>query len=208
MEAYVPAELFQTIRIKENNMDRNCIGKLRFGSAARSAAGVLLMAVASMIATSTAFAQEHTDLRFKGGIGVIPVTGVVAATGAVNLNVVRGVSPGAPWRIAALDAAVTSDGRIRVLGRGLLLASGNGIGTNAGQSVHATLFCGAANTATAHDSTLAGVALEADGDFRIDDYLSPALPNACDTPVLLIRNVGGVWFAAGIPKVAESHEQE
>ncbi len=188
-------------------MNQNCNGKSRFGSAARRAAGVLLMA-AAMGAPCTAFAQEHTGLRFAGGIGVIPVTGVVAATGAINLNVVRGVSPGAPWRIAALDAAVTSDGRIRVLGRGLLLASGNGIGTNAGQSVHATLFCGLANTATAHDSTLAGVALEADGDFRIDDYLSPAPPTSCDTPVLLIRNVGGVWFAAGIPKVAEPHEQE
>ena len=183
-------------------MDRNCNGKFRFGGAARRAASVLLMG-AAVVATCTAFAQEHTDLRFKGGIGVIPVTGVVAATGAVNLNVVRGVSPGAPWRIAALDALITPDGRIRVLGRGLLLASGNGIGTNAGQSVHATLFCGPANTATAHDSTIAGVALEADGDFRIDDYLSPAPPTSCDTPVLLIRNVGGVWFAAGIPKLYE-----
>ena len=139
-------------------------------------------------------------MRFKGGIGVIPVTGV-AANGTVTLNVVRGVSPGAPWRIADLDATIGSDGHIRITGRGLLLASGNGIGTNAGQSVHATLFCGPAATATAHNTNLAGVALRADGDFRIDDVLSPAAPVPCDTPVLLIRNVGGVWFAAGIPKL-------
>ena len=85
----------------------------------------------------------------------------------------------------------------------MLLAAGNGIGTNAGQSVHATLFCGPAATATAHNSTLAGVALEADGDFRIDDFLSPAPPSVCETPVLLIRNAGGVWFAAGIQKLEE-----
>lgn len=161
-----------------------------------------LLAIVIMT-TCIAFAQNESSLKFKGGIGVVPVTGV-AANGTVNLNVVRGVSPGGPWRIAALEAEVTTDGRIKLEGRGLLLAAGNGIGTNAGQTVHATLFCGPAATASAHDST--GVALEADGDFRIDDFLSPAPPSVCETPVLLIRNVGGVWFAAGIPKSdEESH---
>lgn len=162
-----------------------------------------LLAIVIMT-TCIAFAQDDNGLKFKGGIGVVPVTGV-AANGTVNLNVVRGVSPGGPWRIAALEAEVTSDGRIRLEGRGLLLASGNGIGTNAGQTVHATLFCGPAATASAHDST--GVALEADGDFRIDDSLSPAPPSVCETPVLLIRNVGGVWFAAGIPRLGNTADK-
>ena len=166
---------------------------------ARNVIGILSLAIMILAGTSLSFAQDDS-LSFKGGIGVIPVTGV-AANGAVNLNVVRGVSPGSPWRIAALEAQVTPDGHIRVEGRGLLLASGNGIGTNARQSVHATLFCGPAATATAHDSTVTGVALEADGDFRIDDFLSPAAPGVCENPVLLIRNVGGVWFAAGIPQL-------
>jgi hypothetical protein len=63
------------------------------------------------------------------------------------------------------------------------------------------LFCGPANTATAHSSNR--VALDADGDFRIYDVLSPAPPTACETPVLLIRNGAGsgVWFAAGIPEL-------
>jgi hypothetical protein len=44
------------------------------------------------------------------------------------------------------------------------------------------------------------VALAADGDFTIDDILSPPLSNGCDNPVLLIRTVpSGVWFTAGIP---------
>jgi len=160
------------------------------------------VAIMIVAATCLAMAQDETALKFRGGIGVVPVTGV-AANGAVTLNVVRGVSPGGPWRIAALDAEVSPDGHINVQGRGLLLAAGNGIGTNAGQSVHATLFCGPAATATAHNSTAEGVALEADGDFRIDDFLSPPPPTVCETPVLLIRNAGGVWFAAGIPKVEE-----
>jgi hypothetical protein len=166
----------------------------------------LLVALIALAVAGIASAQNNTDndtfLKFKSGIGVIPVTGV-AANGTVNLNLVRGVSPGAPWRIADLEAVVGPDGHIKVAGHGLLLASGNGIGTNAGQSVHATLFCGPAATATAHNSNPAGVALEADGDFKIDDFLSPAPPTPCDTPVLLIRNAGGLWFAAGIPKLQE-----
>ena len=185
-----------------NNRNKKFLG----GRAAQSIVRGLLVALVALAVSGIASAQDNTDkdtsLKFRGGIGVIPVTGV-AANGTVNLNVVRGVSPGAPWRIADLEATVGSDGHIKVVGRGLLLASGNGIGTNAGQSVHATLFCGPAATATAHNSTPAGVALEADGDFRIDDFLSPAPPTPCETPVLLIRNVGGVWFAAGIPRLQE-----
>ena len=86
----------------------------------------LLLAVASI-----ASAQQSTDLKFRGGIGVIPVTGV-AVNGLATLNVVRGINPAGPWRIADLSADVNYEGRINVKGRGLLLAAGNGIGTNAG----------------------------------------------------------------------------
>ena len=165
-------------------------------------ARVLLLSLITLTAVMS-FAQDNTELKFKGGIGVIPVTGV-AATGAVNLNVVRGVPPGAPWRIAALEASIDSWGHIKVVGRGLLLATGNGIGTNAGQSVHATLFCGPAATATAFNTTVAGVPLDANGNFRIDEFFSPAPVLPCASPVLLIRNVGGVWFAAGIPVLSDT----
>ena len=166
---------------------------------------VFAMALVIVAFAGMASAQDNVVLKFKGGIGVIPVTGVNATTGAANLNIVRGVNPAGPWRIADLDALVESNGHIRVRGRGLLLAAGNGIGTNASASVHATLFCGPAATATAFDE--AGVALDADGDFTIDDVLlgNVVFPGSCQSPVLLIRSgklAGqGVWFAAGIPKV-------
>jgi hypothetical protein len=181
-------------------VNNNRSGKFRNGRALRSMLGGLLVALMALAVTGIASAQDYNDLKFRGGIGVIPITGV-AASGAVNLNIVRAVNPAGPWRIADLDAEVRSDGRIRVRGHGLLLAAGNGIGTNAGASVIATLFCGPAASATAHSSN--AVALEADGDFRIDGFLSPAAPATCDTPVLLIRNAAGagVWFAAGIPEV-------
>ena len=76
-----------------------------------------------------------------------------------------------------------------------LLAGGNNIGTNGGQNVRAILFCGPAATATSHT---AGVPLAANGDFRIDDTLTPTPPNPCTTPVLLITNPAPSWFAAGI----------
>ena len=180
------------------------------GAAAATIRG-LVVALVALAFTGIASAQNNGDLKFKGGIGVIPVTGV-AANGTVNLNIVRGVNPAGPWRIADLDAVVEPNGHIRVRGRGLLLANGNGIGTNAGASVHATLFCGAATTATAFDE--AGVALASNGDFTIDDFLTgnEPLPIPCETPVLLIRSGAvagqGVWFAAGIPKLEDEHSKE
>lgn len=176
----------------------NRSGRLWHGRVAQ----ILLVTLVAVVLTGIASAQtDEPVLRFKGGIGVITVTGV-SATGAVNLNVVRGVNPAGPWRIADLEAAVTEDGHITVRGRGLLLAAGNGIGTNGGASVRASLFCGPAATATEHDTNLAGVPLAPNGDFRIDDVLSNLpLPAPCDQPVLLIRSVGGVWFAAGIQKL-------
>ena len=129
-------------------------------------------------------------VRFDGGIGVIP-TGSGATT-------VRTVPPaGQIWVIRDLKADVRSDGSIRVDGRGLLLGSGDNVGFNANASVFATLICGLDQ----HSTTLTGVPLEPDGDFRIDDRLTPVPPAACISPVLLIRTAnGGRWFAAGIPK--------
>ncbi|SRR5712692_3708822 len=155
-------------------------------------AGALSLAVLSYAGAARA---DDRLVRFEGGIGEIPVSNPGTA------NVVRGVSPGGqPWVIARLSADVKTDGHISVDGRGLLLAGGNGIGTNGSQSVRAVLFCGPAATATSHGSAAEGVPLEANGDFRIEDTLSPAVPSDCTTPVLLIMNPAGRWFAAGIQK--------
>ena len=164
---------------------------------------VFLLALGMSVAARAG--ERDVLVRFDGGIGVIPVqngAGPVNADGTfpnVKLNVVRGVPPGAgPWRIADLKADIDTYGRIRVRGRGLLLASTNSIGQNAGQSVFATLICEAVAPFVEHNTS--SVPLDADGDFRINDVLSP-VPAECPSPVLLIRNKGGVWFAAGIQKL-------
>jgi hypothetical protein len=149
-----------------------------------------------------AAASDDTLVSFKGGIGVIPVSsgvGAAATAEVVNRNIVRGVQPpGQIWVIRDLRAEVKSGGRISVRGKGLLLGGGNGIGGNANQRVFATLICEAAAPFTLRSTNnITGVALEPNGDFRIEDVLTPA-PAACASPVLLIRNLGGAWFAAGI----------
>ena len=147
------------------------------------------------LGVSLAAAADDRLARFDGGIGVIP-------TGSANTTV-RGVpAAGQIWVISRLSADIRSDGSIKVEGRGLLLGAGNTVGTTNNLSVFATLICEAAAPFVEHSTNLAGVALEPDGDFRIDDVISAA-PRDCPSPVLLIRNTAGTraWFAAGIPKL-------
>ena len=161
-----------------------------------------LACLVSVILSSALVAADHTLVRFDGGIGVIPVSNVTVTNGVttVSRNTVRGInSPGQIWVIRRLKADIDTDGRIKVDGRGLLLGGGNNIGLNANQSVLATLICDTAGTQLF--TTTTPVPLAANGDFEIDDTLSP-VPTACASPVLLIRNgTGAVWFAAGILKL-------
>jgi hypothetical protein len=145
-----------------------------------------LLSLAAMVPLGAA---ADTLVRFEDGIGIQPLRAGPAP------NVVHGVNPGGlPWVISRLSADVATDGRIRVDGRGLLLAGGNGIGTAGGQSVRARLIC----AGVPHDSDL--VALDARGDFTIGGFVNPFPPSPCTSPVLLIVSGGGNWFAAGIPK--------
>lgn len=146
--------------------------------------------------------DSNVLVRFRGGIGVTPLVN------ATTPNVVRGVKPAGPWRIADLRATVMTDGSIKVRGQGLLLAAGNSIGTNANQRVFATLICETTDPVPRSTST-EGVPLELNGDFRIDDTLTPGPPAECASPVLLIRSTSltdNLWFAAGIPVFGEEDE--
>lgn len=169
-----------------------------------------LLAAFVVVALLTVAAKEEDSLaKFKGGIGVIPVSSGVAVAPtlgtaqtveSVNRNIVRGVQPaGQIWMIRDLRADVQVSGHISVNGHGLLLAGGNNIGFNANASVLASLICGAAAPFSIHSTNAAGVPLEPNGDFRINDVLTTTPPNPCVNPVLLIRSAGNQsWFAAGI----------
>jgi hypothetical protein len=170
----------------------------------------VLLSVALAAASASVFAAPPAPplVKFEGAIGVDPLTGV---NGSDQLNVVRGISPGGrAWVIRKLKATVGTDGTVSAKGAGLLLASGDVIGTRAGIThVAATLACGAAN-ATASLFTSTPSPLDLAGNFDIGGVLSQdgvnaaVMPATCDNPVLLIRaanaatGVASAWFAAGI----------
>ena len=162
---------------------------------------IAVLGIAAGVFAAPALAASNL-VRFDGGIGVDPVSGIAA--GAPVLNTVHTVPPGGrPWVIATLRAAVKDDGSISARGRGLVLAGSDAIGT-AGpiKNVRASLFCGA------QEFDSGAVPISADGNFDIGGSLGAAPPNPCATPVLLIRNAPDpqgnagptdAWFAAGIP---------
>jgi hypothetical protein len=152
---------------------------------------------------------DDTLVRFRGAIGDLPVANVAGTPNPdgsfpdVIRNIVRGVNPdGHIWVISDFWADVKVDGRIRLDGRGLLLGGGDSIATNGNASVFATLTCDDTPPIIEHSTNLTGVPLAPNGDFEIDDVLTPAPPAQCGSPVLLIRVApSGSWFAAGIPKL-------
>ena len=91
--------------------------------------------ILGLVLVVAAIAESGQSLvRFSGGIGDI-------TTGSANTSV-RGVpAAGQIWVIRDLIADVNLDGSIRVDGRSLLLGAGDGVGSNCGASVFATLFC-------------------------------------------------------------------
>src|SRR5438270_14054728 len=86
---------------KLRSFQMKTIARTSSKNAGRTLARILVMALLIMTVAGIAAAQDSTTLVFKGGIGVQPITGV-SATGTVNLNLVRGVSPAGPWRISSL----------------------------------------------------------------------------------------------------------
>jgi len=171
---------------------------------------IVVVLIGGFVASSVvADDKRHHDtlVKFKGGIGVHPVSNVTFVVGpplvvtAVNQNIVRGVNPaGQIWVIDKLDAKVKTNGDIKVKGKGLILGGGNNAGRATGQLVFATLICEAAAPFTERNTNLTGVPLSAEGDFEIDDVLTPLPAGGCASPMLLIRNASGqTWFAVGIP---------
>ena len=154
------------------------------------------LAVGGVIFVMVAIAQSalaQNLVRFSGGIGVIP-------TGSANTTVrtvaSRWPDLGDPGPCSRREAGREDPTRRPGPPSGLRQCRRK----QRQPSVFATLFC-ANDGNVQHSSNLAGVPLEVDGDFRIDDTLSPAPPNPCTSPVLLIRSAGsGSWFAAGIPR--------
>jgi hypothetical protein len=170
---------------------------------------IVAILIGGFFASSVVADDKHhhdTLVKFKGGIGVHPVSNVTTVVGpplavSVNQNIVRGVNPaGQIWVIRKLEAKVKTNGDIKVEGKGLILGGGDNAGRATGQRVIATLICEAApGPFTERSTNPNGVPLAADGDFEIDDVLMPIPTGGCASPMLLIRNAANLgWFAVGI----------
>jgi len=183
-------------------------------------ASAVVLATVALAPPSTI--AQNLLVQFDGAIGAIGVsaglgTGTTATT--VTRNIVRGVQPpNTPWAIADFRANVTLDGHITATGKGLVFAGGDTIGTANGTpasggstviNVFATLICENTAPFTQRNTRLQGVPLAPNGDFQIDDVLSPWPPlSACATPVLLIRNAANQnFFAAGIQNFGTQNSQ-
>lgn len=182
-----------------------------------------LLLPACVVLTPLSAVADDTLVTFDGAIGAIGVSaglGTDATATVVTRNIVRGVQPpNTPWAIADFQAEVTVDGHISVNGKGLVFAGGDTIGTAIGTSasggaavinVFATLICENTAPFTERNTNQKGVPLAANGDFTIDDVLSPPplTRSSCATPVLLIRNAGNRnFFAAGIQRFDNSNSQ-
>jgi len=178
-----------------------------------------LLLPACVVLTPLSAVADNRLVTFDGAIGAIPVASGVgggATATTVNLNNIRGVNaPNTPWTIADFQAEVTADGHLTANGKGLIFAGGNTIGTSASGgaaviNVFATLICENTAPFTDRNTNAKGVPLAANGDFAIDDVLSPPppAPSSCATPVLLIRNAGNLnWFAAGIQNFGTQNSQ-
>ena len=80
-------------------------------------------------------------------------------------------------------------------------------GGTVGLRVFATLIC--ENVAPFIERNTKSVPLAANGDFKIDDVLSPPPSSSCATPVLLIRNAANLnWFLAGIQKFDDNDDNQ
>ena len=161
----------------------------------------------------SAAAGTYTLAQFSGpGIGVIPWgpggDPVLGQPFGPRHNVVRGIPPHSEvWRVGNITASVRSDGMLSLSADGLLIASGDEIGTNRTNiPFQAVLTCdNAANSY--YVSGPATYMAQASGKLVISGKLSAfdqgipiPLPKVCDKPVLLIWHAGLLqWVAAANP---------
>jgi hypothetical protein len=174
--------------------------------------GIAVAVLIGIVANGRVGAYESDVLvRFDDAVGVTPILSFAPPQAGdlfanVSQNLVRDVTPsGNPWKIDDLKAVVHTDGRIRVVGRGLMISGGNLIGQSLSLRIFATLICELTPPFVKHSTNsdpqqLNPVQLDANGDFRIDDSLT-SVPTECAAPVLLIRALSNsTWIAAALPK--------
>jgi hypothetical protein len=143
-----------------------------------------------------------TTLTAVLAVALVIVAGAIAAPKLLENSaldgvpsgrpVVRGLTgAGAPWVVAdGTMAKVSVDGELKVVVHGLLFAPGTPLaGTRGGiEQVKATVVCADGSLV---DSAAVPLSLEGNASIR----QTVALPAGCADPIVMVRSLGGAWFA-------------
>jgi hypothetical protein len=164
----------------------------------RTAVAMLTAAALAGSAASavTALAHPQGQDRSRGhnehGDGLALLTSLAPSVPS-DPTLLGAMAGGVPWVLRSGEAKLSSDGRLTVDIRGLLIPSGQFAGTTGPvKTISASLYCADNSTPV---GTSGAVPLFSDGDARITTLLT--LPTKCQIPALLIHPNGalGVYIA-------------
>ena len=178
--------------------------------------GKVLSAVAFALLVFTVAANfAHAKSPIQSGFGEAEVewrqiVGILAPGLTVGSGAGKVTGGGAPWHTVAGNAEVNlTTGNIRFSVEGLVLASGNSIGTSGPvTSVKGTLVCDTTGVLNGGNSTLVDtpvVPLSAQGNASFRGNLG-VLPAACTSQpnVAFLIRAGNAWIASGMVRVSEA----
>lgn len=169
----------------------------RWMAAAIVAAAVGIIAVQGVATRAEFEFEDEPVLAFSTMRGNVP-----------NLEINGNRSAGAPWVIHDGDGILTSDGRLNILIRGLVLAPSvaNGAGTNPVHEFRAIVSCTTVINGRQEviNITTDAFPASAKGNCLIHDHIT--LPNPCYAPMIFVGPApadvesdteieGGTWFA-------------
>lgn len=163
----------------------------------RRSAVLLVTLVGAAMAMQVPARSSDTDkvLAFDT---MVPVGGPFVG----RANPIRGVDGGGlPWQLEGAKGELTSDGRLEIDVRGLVLLDAAPVppalrGTNPIQSFRAIVSCLTGtdgSVATANVSSGLSPA-NTDGDATIEATVS--LPSPCVAPIVFVASPTGLWFSA------------
>jgi hypothetical protein len=160
-----------------------------------SLALALALLVGLLAAAAPAGAGTANILRARTMVGVPQ-----AFTGSTNASLIRGVPGGGiPWTVGRSRVRLSVNGHLVVRVHGLVLASGDAVGTNPIGSFRAVVSCltsyaTVANITTDPFPATTGAVMDGGGNARFEGDVS--LPDPCIAPIVFVTSPTGAWFAS------------
>ena len=151
--------------------------------------------VALLVQGPTASSRNQSMLEFTT---MTPVTGPYVGAS----NPIRGINGGGlPWQIASATGELSSNGRLEVEVRGLVLFDGPPVpearrGTNPIPSYQAIVSCLTITDGSPATVNTATAPFPASSSGRSEIEARLSLPHPCIAPIVFVGPNGTTWFAA------------